>query len=110
MQTLEVPSEAYDKFFSRIHVDRKGVNTLKGLVEFLAAYDKTEQEVEDTFNSFAVDTQMRNARKISQASGARGVPALIVDGKYRTSQQLSGGPTQIFDVVNQLVDKAAAER
>ena len=110
MQTLEVPSEAYDKFFSRIHIDRKGVNTLQGLVEFLAAYDKTEQEVEDTFNSFAVDTQMRNARKITQASGARGVPALIVDGKYRTSQQLSGGSTQIFDVVNQLVDKAAAER
>lgn len=110
MQALNVPAEAYDTFFSRIHIERKGVNTLSGLVDFLAAYDKNKQQVEDAFNSFVVDSQMRNAKKITRASGARGVPAMIVDGKYRTSQQLSGGSTQMFEVVNQLVEKAAAER
>ena len=110
METLDVPDEAYDSFFSRIHIERKPVNSLDGLVEFLAPYDKSKQQVEDAFNSFAVDSQMRNAKKITQSSGARGVPAMIVDGKYLTSQQLSGGSTQMFDVVNGLVDKAAAER
>jgi len=110
METLDVPGEAYDKFFSLIHVERRGVNSLSGLVDFLAAFDKTKEQVEDAFNSFAVDSQMRNARKITQSSGARGVPAMIVDGKYLTSQQLSGGSTQMFNVVNQLVDKAAIER
>ena len=110
METLKVPQEAYDRFFSRIHVERKPINSLSGLVSFLAAYDKSEEEVEDAFNSFAVDSQMRIARKITQSSGARGVPAMMVDGKYLTSQQLSGGSTQMFNVVNQLVDKAASER
>lgn len=110
METLDVPEQAYDKFFSRIHVDRKGVNSLNSLVEFLADYDKSKEQVEEAFNSFAVDTKMRNARKITRGSGARGVPAIIVDGKYLTSQQLSGGSEKMFDVVNQLVEKAAAER
>lgn len=110
MEALGVPQEAYDRFFRRIHVDRRGVNNLDQLVEFLGGFDKTKEQVESTFNSFAVDTKMRNAKKITNASGATGVPAIIVDGKYLTSQSQAGGADRLFDVVNELVDKAAAER
>lgn len=110
MEALGAPEAAYEQFFRRIHVDRRGVNSLDQLVDFLGAYDKTKEQVESTFNSFAVDTKMRNAKKITNASGATGVPAIIVDGKYLTSQSQAGGNDQLFDVVNQLVDKAAAER
>jgi len=110
MEALGVPEAAYDKFFRLIHVDRRGVNDLDGLVKFLAEYNKSKDEVESAFNSFAVDTKMRNAKKITQASGATGVPAIVVDGKYLTSQNHAGSADQLFEVVNQLVAKAAAER
>jgi len=110
MQTLGVPDEAYDKFFSTLHIERKQINNIGQLSSFLAAYDKTEKQVESAFNSFDVDSKMRLAKKITRDSGARGVPAMIVDGKYLTSQQLSGGTEQMFEVVDQLVAKAAAER
>ncbi len=110
MQALDVPEDAYDQFFSEIHVKRKQMNNINQLVAFLKLYDKTEEQVKSAFNSFDVNNKMRAAKKITRQSGANGVPSLIVDGKYLTSQQLSGGTGQMFQVVNQLVGKAAAER
>lgn len=110
MQALGLSDEANDKFFRYIHVQRKSIDNLEKLVKFLADFDKTEEQVTAAFNSFEVDTKLRNARKITRASGANGVPAMLVDGKYRTSQSMSGSNDEMFEVVNQLIDKAAAER
>ena len=57
-----------------------------------------------------IAANMRNAKKISIASGATGVPAIIVDGKYLTSVTHAGSTQEMFKVVDQLVKKAAAER
>lgn len=110
MQALGLPEKAYDDFFNSIHVNRKPLNNMSQLVRFLSAFDKTEEQVESAFNSFDVNNKMRAAKKITRQSGAQGVPAIVVDGKYITSQQLGGGTSQMFTVVNQLIGKAAAER
>ncbi len=110
MQALDVPSEAYDAFFNQIHVNRKNVGNLAQLSDFLAAYDKSAEDVESAFNSFAVDSQVRAAKKLTRQSGITGVPAMVVDGKYLTSQRMAGSSDQMFKVVDQLVEKAAGER
>lgn len=110
MQSLGVPEEAYDEFFSNIHVKRKPINNMTQLIAFLKNYEKTQEQIESAFNSFDVNNKMRAAKQITQQSGATGVPAIIVDGKYLTSQQLGGGTSEMFEVVNQLIGKAASER
>ena len=110
MEALGVLEEANDAFFHQIHVLRKPISNLDALVKFLEPFGKSEEEVTSTFNSFAVDTKLRNAVKVTRQSTARGVPAILVDGKYHTSVSLAGGQAQLFDVINQLVEKAAAER
>ena len=110
MEALGVLEQANDAFFKRIHVERKPVNTLDALVEFLEQYGKTESDVTSAFNSFAVDSKLRNAEKITKMSTASGVPAILVDGKYHTSASLAGGTPELFQVVDKLVAKAAGER
>jgi len=110
MEALNVPESAYDEFFKDIHLRKKALNNIKALVTFLDQYGKDKATVENAFNSFAVDSKVRNAIRITKASGARGVPAIVVDGKYLTSQSNAGGTGQMFDVVEQLVAKAASER
>ena len=110
MQALDAPEVAYDEFFNAIHLKRNPLNSMGRLVAFLEDYDFTEEQVESAFNSFDVNNKMRAAKKITRQSGANGVPALVVDGKYLTSQRLSGGTAQMFKVVDQLVGKAAKER
>jgi thiol:disulfide interchange protein DsbA len=109
-EALGILDEVNDPFFHRIHVLRKPVNDLDTLVDFLAEYGKTEEEVTSAFNSFAVDSKLRNAKLITAKSTAQGVPAVLVDGKYHTSVKLAGSSDKLFEVVNQLVEKAAAER
>lgn len=110
MEALGVLEQAEDAFFNRLHVARKPIDNLAALVSFLADFKITEEAVEAAYNSFAVDSQMRNAKLITAKSTARGVPALIVDGKYLTGARQAGGADQIFTVVNQLVEKAANEK
>ncbi|MDB4511995.1 thiol:disulfide interchange protein DsbA/DsbL [Arenicella sp.] len=110
MEALGVLDEANDAFFHQIHVVRKPISNLESLITFLQKYGKSEQEVTAAFNSFAVDTKLRNATKITRESTATGVPAILVDGKYQTSVSLAGGQAELFDVINQLVAKAASER
>jgi thiol:disulfide interchange protein DsbA len=40
----------------------------------------------------------------------RGVPSIVVDGKYMTSARLAGGTRQLAQVVDFLVKRARAER
>lgn len=110
MEALGVPQKAYDDFFRALHVERRNISTLSQLSNHLKQFGKTEQQVAAAFNSFDVDNKLRAAKKITRQSGARGVPAIIVDGKYLTSQTISGGTQQMFSIVDQLVGKAAAER
>ena len=110
MQSLGAPEEAYDEFFSTIHIKRAPLSNMGQLVSFLAEFNFTEEQVNSAFNSFDVNNKMRAAKKITRQSGATGVPAIVVDGKYLTSQQLAGGTGELFQVVNQLIGKAASER
>lgn len=110
MEALGVPDEAYEAFFRALHVERRSISNVSQLSAHLKPYDTTAEQVEAAFNSFDVDSKLRAAKKITQQSGARGVPAIIVDGKYLTSESLSGGTQQMFGIVDQLVGKAAAER
>ena len=63
------------------------------------------EDFDRTFNSFAVDAKVRRARDLSQRFGIDGVPAIIVNGKYRTSSTLTGGQQQTMEVVNFLIAK-----
>ncbi len=110
MQALDAPEKAYDDYFKAIHIQRRPINNLDNLVEFLSAYGLDAEDVKKTFESFEVANKMVAAKKISADSGATGVPAIIVDGKYLTSVSHAGSVQEMFKVVDQLVAKAAAER
>jgi len=110
MQALGVLEQANDAFFTRVHVTRKPINDLNALSDFLSAYGKTAEEIASAFNSFAVDNQLRNAKSITMKSTANGVPAILVDGKYHTSVKLAGSQENLFNVIDQLIEKAANER
>ena len=48
--------------------------------------------------------------RLATAYAISGVPAFIIDGKYATSMSMTGGEARLFDVLDQLIVKARAER
>ena len=52
---------------------------------------------------------MQGAR-LASAYAITGVPAFIIDGKYATSVSMTQSEPRLFEVLDQLIDKARAER
>ncbi len=112
METLGVLDKLHGKLFDAIHKSK----TLKPTDE-AAAIDWVTKEggldkkrVQEAFNSFSSNTKLNRAAQIFRASGATGVPALIIDGKYVTSSSMAGGNVQVLKVADFLIAKAKAEK
>lgn len=91
--------------FNAIHVKKRRLQTEEQLLDFVA-----EQGIDrDTFgkmmNSMSVKSKVNKALVLSQASGITGVPAMIVNGQYRTDAPLAGGMTEMLKTVDFLIQK-----
>lgn len=66
--------------------------------------------MQEAFNSFSNNTKLNRAAQVFRASGATGVPSLIIDGKYITSSSMAGGNVQVLKVADYLIARARAEK
>lgn len=62
----------------------------------------------DTSKSFAVDMSIRRAEAFMKAARVDQTPTIIVNGKYRMHVTSAGGPNQLLELVNYLVQKEVA--
>ncbi|MGQ3089950.1 MAG: thiol:disulfide interchange protein DsbA/DsbL [Methylophilus sp.] len=113
MQELGVLDKLHGQLFDAIHKSK----TLNPADEAAAmdwvikqgGLDKVK--VEKAFKSFATTMQLNKAMQVFKASGATGVPSLIIDGKYITGSSMAGGndaalQTADFIINNVRKDKA----
>jgi len=96
--------------FKAIHVDKRTLWTEDALVEFAGQIGLDEQEFRAAFNSFAVDTKVRKAQDMSRRYGIDGVPAVIINGKYRTSPSQAGDQERFIEVMNTLIARELAAK
>ena len=68
--------------FDAIH--NKGLRFVdeKSVRDWCASQGVDAKKFSDAFNSFGVDSKMKQANSLAQAAGIPGVPALVVGGKY----------------------------
>jgi len=109
-EILGVLDKTHSAMFDAIHQQKRHINTDEEIQKFFAEHGVSEKDFKRVFRSFAVEAKIRRAKDMSQRYGIRGVPALIVNGKYRTSAQLAGGNANIFRVVDFLVQKESSAK
>ncbi len=111
LQALGLEEELHPKVFYAYHSERRNkITSPDQLAEWVAENGGNAQDVLDTYESFTVNSKIDFANKMTREYGITGVPAIIVDGKYRTSVSKAGGHDALFELINFLVAKAAAER
>lgn len=101
--------QLHEKLFSAIHIDKKRLDTEDRLLDFVEAQGIDRDAFEKTMNSFAVKTRVKKALIISQTSGITGVPAMIVNGEYRTDASQAGSLDTMVDVVDYLIEQERAQ-
>jgi len=110
--SLELMGEldkVHSKIFDGIHVKRQRLDSLDSIATYLAGLGVDEARFRETYKSFPVDAALRKNAKKEQKYGHRGVPAMIVNGKYLTSGSLAGSNQRLIQVINFLVAKELAK-
>lgn len=106
MESLGITDNLHSKLFHAIHKE-KSLNPAnqKAALDWLVANSGMDRsKVEETFNSFTVNTNMKRAAQIFRSSGATGVPSLVIDGKYITSGTMAGGNAQALQVTDYILN------
>ncbi|MEE4658994.1 MAG: thiol:disulfide interchange protein DsbA/DsbL [Halieaceae bacterium] len=107
-KALGVLDTMHDALFAAFHVDRK---RLRDEAEIRAVFVENGVSAEDftqTYRSFGVDSQVRQA--VARAKGARisGTPEMMVAGKYRINARAAGGHANMLKIAEFLVEKERA--
>lgn len=104
-QLLGIEDQTHEALFNAIHVEKRRLNSKDTLAKFFAGYGVNEASFDKQYNSFAVNSRLTQADAKIRAYGVRGVPGIIVNGKYLVSAQTAGGNQNIYSVVDFLIEK-----
>ena len=80
------------------------------MVDWVSRNGVDKQRFVDTYRSPAVDAKIAAAREMVKAYEVKGVPTVVVDGKFRTSAGMAGGTAQLLPLVERLIGVARRER
>lgn len=102
-ETLGVVDKINHDFFEVVQSKKQKLDNEDQLAKFFAEHGVKEQDFRTAFNSFAVDAKMRQAQAMPARYGITGVPAVIINGKYKTNGPLAGSPEKIIEVMDKLI-------
>lgn len=104
-QQLGVLDTVHTPLFEAIHVKKRKLFTENDLATFFAEFGTAEEAFREAYNSFDVDTKSRQAAAATRSYGITGVPAIIINGKYRSSARSVGSYENLLKLVDYLADK-----
>ena len=96
------PSIIRDTFIS-IHANKRMLTSEKELQPFFASFGISKDQYQSLFNSFSMKNKIRRADLFGLKYEIRGVPAFIVNGKYKVSASREVGTSELLDVVDHLI-------
>ena len=100
--------QTHKAIFEAIHLKRQRLTTLDELAQFAADQGLDEKVFRENVVSFPVETQIRKNIQKEKRYGHRGVPAVIVNGKYLVSASLAGSNERMIQIMNFLVQQELA--
>lgn len=106
LETLGVEDKLHTAVFESIQQKKNYLLTPEDMAELVSQHGIDKQKFLDTYNSFGVQSQMEKDKKILANYGITGVPAIIVNGKYRIDLNDNvPDPAELMVVTDYLIKK-----
>jgi thiol:disulfide interchange protein DsbA len=96
--------------FRSYHVDQINLNDESILFPWIEKQGVNRAQFEAAYKSFSTQARAMKSGQIARDTGINGVPALMVDGKFITSQSQTITEERLFETLDYLVQKVRAER
>lgn len=109
-EALGIVDKVHGDFFDAVQNKKESLDTEAALAKFFAAHGVSESQFKEAYNSFVVDAKMRQAPLMAARYGITGVPAIIINGKYKTNGTLAGSHEKMIEIINQLIKQESAKK
>ena len=102
-EALGLLDTLHSQLFAAIHEEDQDLNDMDELSRVFADQGIERARFEEAFNSAAVNRKVQEASILTRRYGIDSVPAIVVNGQYRTNPVLAGGASRVLDAVNDLI-------
>ncbi len=102
-QTMGILETTHRPYFDEIHKNRNRMRTPEQVADFMATLGIDRDEFLKAFNSFAVETKVKQTQDLVRRYGAQGVPVLLVNGKFEVSGTLAGSTDRMIEILEALI-------
>lgn len=112
METLGVLDKLHAPLFEAIH-KQKSLNPTdeKAAIDWVTKQSGLDKaKVEGAFRSFSMNTSLNRAAGIFRASGATGVPSLIINGQFITSSTMAGNNYAALKTADYIIENVRADK
>lgn len=109
MEALGVANKYHDDLFNAIHLDGLDTSQESNIFNWAGKVGMNKQAFINAYQSFGVQSKVMRANQLTRDARITGVPTFIVDGKYSTSESMTGGEAALFSTLDQLIAKARKE-
>ena len=107
---LGVLDDIHLKIFAAIHDEGRRLETMDALRDFFALHGVAASDFDRHAKSFSVKSGVQRSLVMQGRYGLRGVPALIVNGRFLVSGSTAGSYPRVLEVADALIarERAAA--
>lgn len=104
-EALGVVDKTHADFFDAIQNKKQHLETKDQLAKFFVEHGVNETDFHNAYNSFLVDSKMRQATAMAGRYGITGVPAIVINGKYKTNGPLAGSQEKMIEIMDKLIQQ-----
>jgi thiol:disulfide interchange protein DsbA len=106
--TIEDPAAFRNAVFEEYHRRGNRLTSEGSIQKLFERFGVSADEFNRTWNSFEVDQKMRVASDLARRYSIASVPAIVVNGKYRTGAAEVGGNQKWLDLLDELILRESA--
>ena len=107
-EALGVLDEIHHLIFAALHEEGRSLASMEAIRDFFVAHGVAESDFDKHARSFSVQSGVQRSLVMQAGYGLRGVPALIVNGRYLVSGSTAGSYPNVLVVADALIAREHA--
>ena len=107
-EALGIVDKVHADLFDAIQNKKQKLTKEEDVAKFFVAHGVDEAKFREAYHSFLVDSKMRQAKAMAPRYGITGVPAVIINGKYKTNGPIAGSHEKMLEVMDKLIAQESA--
>ena len=105
LESLGVLEKVHLAIFNAIHEEGQRLNSPQLMAQFLTNYGVNPQDFARAYSSFGIRASLQQTDSAGRAYRSGGVPAIVVNGRYRIEGSMAGSNANMLRVADFLIEK-----